>query len=123
METPVPVMVWTDLSLVMLRKKHHQLLKHVALAQQYAVGYQKTIADLEVQLTEARRRTIPIGPNGQNGELNFMPLYIEKVEMTARLHEITSAHGREVVSGRAEAVIHAVGDVLYNTPIAKEKVR
>src|SRR5208282_5098434 len=47
----------------------------------------------EVQLSEARRRTVPIGPNGYK-ELNFLPLYITNVDIIHDVREIQTRDGR-----------------------------
>lgn len=75
------------------------------------------IVELETQLGEARRRTIPIGMHGQGGEGNFLPLYIEKMDVRHDIRRIHSLSGESaVVCGLARATIECVGDIVYFPP-------
>src|SRR5208282_4634751 len=75
----------------------------------------------EVQLSEARRRTIPIGPNGDK-EINFLPVYITNVEIIHDIREIQTRDGsilRDFVTGAARCRIEARGDVVQVNTLTK----
>src|SRR5208282_5255526 len=66
----------------------------------------------EAQLSEARRRTVPIGPNGYK-ELNFLPLYITNVDIIHDVREIQTRDGRiRDFVGADRCRIEARGDVV-----------
>jgi hypothetical protein len=70
---------------------------------------------LTTQLEEARRRTVPCD---FGGELNFLPLGIEKLEWKHDHREIESMSGRrEVVLGSAHMIIFARGDITHHLDV------
>lgn len=80
------------------------------------------IKELETQLNEARRRTLPLGLHGSGGEANFLPSHIEKVETKVDICEVRSGSGaRDYATSRSHAVIHVVGDIVYYPPPPAQK--
>lgn len=72
------------------------------------------ISTLETQLTEARRRTIPMG---DGSELNFLPLGIESMDISSEPLCIGSERGfKQMVRGPVTARIIAHGDAVYFPP-------
>lgn len=89
-------------------------------------GLQLELAALRVQLDEARRRTIPYGNTGvrgdlSNGELNFLPLFIERVEINHNVRTFETYSGGQIaVAGQTTAVIHVRGDIVHYPGPAKK---
>lgn len=77
--------------------------------------FQRKFREMEIQLDEARRRTLPIGAgSGPDSEMNFLPLWVESVEMRHEFSDVQSMSGPyKIARGPATAIIHARGDVVY----------
>lgn len=100
-----------------LRAAVTQLQTHLAIVKQQA----SQIKELEIQLNEARRRTLPLGPMGQGGDINFLPLFVEKVETKRDMREIYSADGHsDFITSRGYAVVYVEGEITYFPPGAKK---
>lgn len=77
---------------------------------------QQEIDRLNVQLGEARRRTIPMAGLG-GGEVNFLPLGIVKIDIRHDTHMIHSASGySQAVRGLSRATIEVDGETLTYIP-------
>lgn len=71
------------------------------------------VAALAIRLDEARRRTIPLGPGGSGGSLNFLPAYASQMESRRPYTAHQGADGRVAAAyGDVEVVIHAFGRVV-----------
>jgi hypothetical protein len=67
----------------------------------------------EEKLTEARRRTVPMGHGDE--DINFLPLFVSKFKIDQNFREISSWSGeRRMVAGRATAIITCQGDVVMS---------
>lgn len=68
----------------------------------------------EARLSEARRRTVPMGPNGDRGEINFLPLWVEEVKYESDTKTLYSERGWAVgmACGRRRVRLVICADML-----------
>lgn len=99
---------WEDLKeLLSLREKALQRL----IAE--TDSKDRRITELETQLQEARRRTIPLG---DGSELNFLPVLVERVEIKPEMRELRTWSEpllRHYATGNVRATIICSGPVVH----------
>lgn len=100
-----------------LRAKAVELTRAVTERDQYKMQ----MGVLHVQLAEARRRTVPLGPDGRGGTYNFLPEYISEVKVRQDSEDHVAMDGSLfTTTGPREAVLHCFGEVVHHK---KEEVR
>lgn len=113
-------------------KKMSALNKAKATVKQQALLIQKLDTEVgslkaslslaETQLTEARRRTLPIGNSeGAAGEMSFLPVYVTEVKIERPVYSFASERGgfQKHVAGLATATIICQGQPVYYPPVKK----
>jgi hypothetical protein len=100
--------------LLLLRRAYKELGREAAGYASQVNSALARVHDLEIQLGEARRRTIPMGPGQFADEINFLPSYIESVDFKNDVREMQTLSGfRSIIGVSHRAIIHCIGEIVY----------